>query len=311
MNAIYQDTLIEKKLANRIFLEKLNECEKFPKYIMIEPIDICNACCTMCNIGMHMNDASILRGGIMTMELFEKIICQIQPYSEWIEMISMYGRGESLLDPNLELKIKRLKEIGIKKIQLSTNTSLLSGERIEALFKNGLNDLRISIDSVRKKVFEKIRKGLTFEQVLENTESAIRIRNEKFPNIPIRIRAVDLPENLDEREEWLKFWQDRISDIDTAQFIAYTEKVAGKMGDVTLNWPCISPFSTLIIRSKGQINLCCADTIGEMEMGNILDDSIIRIWQGDKFRTIRRMHLEGIRDKIPMCRGCSVWRETK
>lgn len=40
MNMIYENTDMEKKLARRIFLENLKECEIFPKYIMIEPIDV-------------------------------------------------------------------------------------------------------------------------------------------------------------------------------------------------------------------------------------------------------------------------------
>ena len=51
MNMIYENTDMEKKLARRIFLENLKECEIFPKYIMIEPIDVCNARCVMCKIG--------------------------------------------------------------------------------------------------------------------------------------------------------------------------------------------------------------------------------------------------------------------
>lgn len=199
-------------MAQRIFLEELSECEKFPKYFEIEPIDICNARCFMCRAGGKNRN-----GNVMTMDLFEKIVNQMRPYAAWIEMVALTGRGESLLDRTLELKIKKLREIGIKQVQLSTNAALLNEERVENLFESGLNDLRISIDSIQKDIYERIR-GLKFDDVIKNTERAIEIRNRKFPDIPIRIRAVELPENENERTEWKEFWDERLSDIDRAHF---------------------------------------------------------------------------------------------
>lgn len=308
MDVIYKNTDEEKRLAKRIFINELAECEKFPKYIMIEPVDICNARCIMCNAGKHMKKDG---GNVMTMDLFENIVMQIQPYVEWIEMVTLVGRGESLLDKTLELKVKKLREIGIKRIQLSTNAALLNAGRTTGLFENGLNDLRVSIDSIRKDAFEKIRRGLVFEKVIENTEKAIQIRNERFPDVPIRIRAVELPENRDERDEWLKFWNQRLSGIDVAQFMPYSAKEAGEVDDITAVYPCISVFSTLVIRSLGQVNLCCADLLGEVELGNFKEASIAEIWQGEKFRSIRKMHLKGKRNKIALCQGCELWGETK
>lgn len=307
MDVIYRNSDTEKKLAKRIFLEELKQCENFPKYLELEPMDVCNAGCIMCKIGQ----AGKRGGKAMPMNIFENILTQLQPYAEWIEMIILIGRGEALLDKTLELKIKRLKEIGIKRIQVSTNAALLSEERAIGLFESGLNDLRISIDSIRKDVYEKIRRGLVFEQVIENTERAIHIRNERFPDIPIRIRAVELPENEDERSEWLDFWDKRLTNIDVAQFKPYSANEAGEAGDVTVKYPCISVFSTMVIRSMGQVNLCCADSLSEVDLGNVVDSSILEIWQGEKFNSIRKMHLNENRDKIALCRGCESWSETK
>ena len=300
----YHNTEVEKELGKRIFLKELSECEMFPKYLEIEPVDICNARCVMCKAGRHEKNG---RGNVMSMELFEKIVMQLQPYAQWIEMISLTGRGESLLDRTLESKIQKLKDIGIKQICVSTNAALLSEERVKSLFSSGLNDLRISIDSVRKTVYEKIR-GLNFDDVIRNSEMAIRIRNEMFPDIPIRIRAVELPENEGEREEWEAFWLQRISDIDIAHFLPYVANQMGETSDIIVKKPCISPFSTMIIRSKGQVDLCCVDfTYGEMELGNVQESTIIEIWRGEKLRIVRKMHLEGKRDEISLCRGCVAW----
>lgn len=204
-----------------------------------------------------------------------------------------------------------LRDIGIKRIQLSTNAALLTKERTKSLLESGLNDLRISVDSIHKEVYEKIRKRLKFEEVIQNTEDAIKIRNEEFPNIPIRIRAVELDENKNERDEWLAFWNKRLSGNDLAQFRPYNAAVAGESSEIDVEWPCISPFSTLAINSAGIVCLCCMDFFGKiMQFGNLNETSIVEIWRGEQFQKFRKLHLEGKRNQISICRNCTAWGET-
>lgn len=307
---MYKNSDVEKRLASRIFLEELRECEKFPKYIMLENINICNARCVMCGYVGHREDK--VDGQIMKMDLFEHIIEQIAPYADWVEMVTV-GGGEVLLDKSVDLKIKMLRDIGIKRIQLSTNASTLTQERTKSLLKSGLNDLRISIDSIHKEVYEKIRKGLKFEEVIKNTEDAIKIRNEEFPDIPIRIRAVELDENKSERDEWLEFWNKRLSDNDLAQFRPYNAAVGNESesSEIGVEWPCISPFSTLAITVVGTVCLCCADLIGRViQLGDLNESSIVEIWRGEQFQKVRKLHLEEKRNQISICRNCIMWDES-
>lgn len=297
----------KKDLAERIFLNDINECERFPKYIMIEPIFACNARCVMCGI---YNDGQT--GGtydpVMPMELFEKILDQIRPYANWIEMVILYGRGEPLLDKLLETRIKKLRDIGIKRVQVSTNVALLTEKRAKDLFASGLNDLRFSIDSIKKDVYESIRVGLNFEQVIENAKTAISIRDNNFPNCPIRIRAVAMTVNESEKQEWMDYWKRYLSGNDTAQFMEYSAHTAREK-DISdsRELPCVSPFSTLVIRHDGEMHLCCNDFFGEMVMGNVTNDAMVDIWTNNKFRKIREMHLKHKWSQISLCKNCTVW----
>ena len=204
----------------------------------------------------------------------------------------------------LEAKISRLKDIGIKHIQLSTNAELLNG-RTKELLESGVNDLRFSVDSVYKDRYEHIRKGLSFEKVIENIEEAINIRNSFYPDVPIRVRAVALEQNADEREEWMRFWKQRLRDSDKAEFIGYHPLHGEKDGGE--DWPCISVFSTMVIHSNGNVVLCCNDWEGNVCIGNVSSQSLIEIWRSEKLANIRRLHITGQRDAIRICRGCNVW----
>ncbi len=63
------------------------------------------------------------------------------------------------------------------------------------LFEAGLNDLRFSIDSINKETYEKIR-GIEFEQVMRNILNTFKIRNKQYPDVAIRIRLIEVEENM-------------------------------------------------------------------------------------------------------------------
>ena len=42
-------------------------------------------------------------------------------------------------------------------------------------------------------------------------------------------------------------------------------------------------------------------------MGNINEESIQGIWQGEKFEKIRNWHINSKRNNISICRGCDHW----
>ena len=132
---------IQKKMAERIFMEQLEECEKFPKYVEIEPTDRCNARCIMCTKSISQNE----HVSTISDALFDKIVNEIKEYADWIEWVTIQWMGEPLLDMQLEDRIRKLKSAGIKKVMLNTNASLLNAERCERLLNAGLDDLRMSM----------------------------------------------------------------------------------------------------------------------------------------------------------------------
>lgn len=298
---------VQIKLAQRIFMEKLEECEKFPKYVEVETTDRCNAQCPMCTKSISKNEHI----AVMEDALFEKIVDELRAYTDWIEGVTIQWMGEPLLDRNLEDRIRKLKEAGIKKVMLSTNASLLNENMCENLLVAGLDDLRMSIDSIKKETFQVVRRGLNYETVMENALNAIRIRDKVRPQTQIRIRMIDLKETHDEIKEWLKFWNEHLREGDLAQVMPqHTTALWNNNTAVREHWidePCVSLFSTAVISAQGRVGLCCIDTELDNEVGNINTSTIKEIWNGDKIKTYRKMHLDGRRNDIPLCRGCDCW----
>lgn len=296
------------KYAKRLFLENLEDCDYFPKYIHIETVDGCNSKCLMCPRSLdnkkkfeYMDDAT-----------FDRIVSELELYSDWIEMIILTGNGEPLLDVKLAERIKKLKMAGMKRVQFSTNASLLTEARIMELVDSGIDDLRVSLDGFTKETYEKIRRGLNYEIVKQNVLNLIEIREKMNWNVEFRFRMMELEENKAERKEWLDYWRGKLKDTDKIQFIPadpwgeYGLEERERNVSLFAKLPCISVFSSCSIGHDGRIRLCCYDMGQKCVIGDKMD-SIREVWQGSKFRNIRELHAKGLRNEIEICRGCSGW----
>ncbi len=66
---------------------------------------------------------------------------------------------------------------------------------------------------------------------------------------------------------------------------------------------CGHPFRTMVVRSTGDVVVCCEDYYSEGVVGNINDDTLTNIWMCDKFQEIRKNLLYWNRNMIP-CNKC-------
>ena len=192
--------LIDKELdfiCRRLDLENLADSSYFPKYFEIETVRACNAKCSMCTVHEWEN-----KNNRMDETLFKKISEEIEKYSSWIERVCLSRNGEPLLDNKLVERIKRFKDYGIKYTTFSTNASLLIEKKSIKLIESGLDDIRFSIDGITKETFENIRKGLNYEQVMNNCLRFIKLRNERGIKPMIQVRMVLQKENESEEEEF-------------------------------------------------------------------------------------------------------------
>ena len=250
---------------------------------------------------------------LMEDEVFDKILNELSRYNDWIEMICLNSDGEPLLDKKIALRIKKLKDIGIKRVNISTNGQLLTREKIRELLESGLDDIRISLDAFTKETFEKIRAGLNYDIVKRNVLNLIEMRNNANSDLEIRIRMVELEENIQEREAWLNFWQEKVGRTDKVQLMpmhTWSGKITEEKSENILFYadkPCIAVFSSFTVNYDGVVQLCDSDIEQQEVVGNVNDESIQSIWQGKRFEDLRDYHAYGKRNNIKICQGCDHW----
>lgn len=307
--SVYEENQYINILKNRIHLSNLDDCDIFPKFFTIETCNNCNARCVMCPKGLK----GTKKLEVMDDSIFNKIVVELELYKDWIEMVCLNSDGEPTLDKLLPDRIKKLKNIGIKKVNISTNGQLLEEKLAIDLIDSGLDDIRISIDAIEEDTYKKIRKGLDYQTVVENTKRLIKLRNKKHSNMEIRVRLVELEENKNERDEWLRYWSNIVSEQDKVQIMpahSWSGVVEEEEDEDIVFYsdkPCVSVFSSMAINYDGKIQLCDSDIEQKCILGDINEQGIKEIWVSKKFREIRQLHCSGRRNEISICRGCDHW----
>lgn len=287
------------------------ELDAFPKWFLIETVNTCNARCIMCGIDFDKKAKQIIDD-----DLYEKIIAEIAENNTRVERVTLALDGEPLIDKKLAARIKRVKAASIE-THISTNASLLNEKRSRQLIEAGLDKIYITIDSMKKDIYEQIRLRLDFDDVLKNTLDCIKLRNAAASPMMIRVQMVQQELNHSEADDFESYWAKILSPHDEVvvqkahNWGNAVEVMAFGDEDEINNVPCIAPFGTFVVLANGDARLCCMDVEDTYGLGNLRLQSIREVWQGSLMQAARDKHLAGKRADIPICDGCTLWRDDK
>ncbi|MBU3929172.1 radical SAM protein [bacterium] len=286
-----------------------------PKRLTIETVFGCNASCTMCIVDLPTKR----KKRIMPLGLSKYILDEMAPYKDNIQMLDFFGLGEPLLDPHLFERIKYAKGKGFRNIAISTNADLLNTEKQVELLDSGIDTVLFSVDGIKKKTHESIRKGVNFERVVKNCEDIIKLRDKENYKTRFVMRFIKQESNREEWPAFRKFWRAKLDGDKNDLIIIYDmHSWGGELlnKDVVVKTSGINPdiekkachhLENLIILSDGTVPLCSEDFLhGKYNFGNVTDSSPMEIFNADKFNKIRKAHSAGKKNTLELCKECTV-----
>ncbi len=68
---------------------------------------------------------------------------------------------------------------------------------------------------------------------------------------------------------------------------------------------CLSPWYNLTVNWNGAVSACCFRTDQPYDLGNLLEQSLDEVWQGEKYRRFRKALIHH-RGEVSVCRTCPV-----
>jgi len=298
---------LRRRISPSTPFSKLTE---FPRFFEIETVNACNARCPMCTIEDWSRHSPTMKD-----DLFNKIAAEIGERADEVIRVSLYRDGEPLLDKKLATRIAKLKQGGVRQVAISTNVSLLDEKKARELLEAGIDVVILSIDSLRKDIFESIRVRLDFDEVMENALRFIDLRNKLRPPAQIWVRMIRQQSNFNEWPEFEAFWTPKLKSHDRVNYhnlhnwgtqLQSFVPVAPSMEPYL---PCVALWSLMVIFANGDVPLCNVDYANKYPTGNVARDSIADVWQSHVMAERRRLHMDGRKADISICGGCNVWDE--
>jgi len=304
-------------------LERLRS--KVPHVFNIETTNHCNMTCIMCPRTTLMTRENQW----IDAAAFERVLDQIEPHSEvdinafWSfvkdsygitfdersenafyfyvvsRCVILHGYGEPLVDKNIVDRVQACTNRGIP-TYFSCVPANISVKRAESVMQAGLSVLKFSIDSLTDEDQQKIRgKHNNFEKAYRTMLDVIEMRDRKGYKTIIVPTMIALKEDDDAREMHRRF-MDMWKGYDVFAYVKSQDNRWYFEADERLKnrshyqqQYCEYPWTSMTVMADGSVVPCTQDYNCEMAMGNIAENTLEEIWNGENYRNLRHWHATG------------------
>lgn len=164
------------------YLKSWNNDLNYPVMFDFEIGSTCNFECIMCS-GEYSTSIRKNREGKSPYESpfednIELLVEQLQPFLPHLKEMRFLGGEPFLMKSLYKIWDSSIKVNPSIQLNVLTNASILN-DRIKKLLEEGNFKVSISIDSIKKKTFELIRKNGDFTKVMENTNYFMKLNSQK------------------------------------------------------------------------------------------------------------------------------------
>jgi radical SAM protein with 4Fe4S-binding SPASM domain len=274
-------------------------CPDFPDQVCIELTNMCNARCTIC-----ATPSMRRKKQIMHPDLFSKIVDECA--RRRVRNILPAAHGESLLVPGVLDYFRYIrKACPGTHVNLTTNGSKLSEDLSEAfLTENLLDSLIVSFDGADRETFERIRLGLSFEEVRKNVLHFLKRRKQLGKREPkVWIAMVSVPENSATRAGFADLWKDA-DEVRYSVYFNWGGKLENRWRSSNRVNFCERMYYYMTILVDGRVALCCFDSEADHAVGDVSNQGLHEVWNSPEFSKKRSLLYSRDFSKLTLCARC-------
>ena len=239
--------------------------------------------------------------GSMSLDLYKKIVDAAEGN---IEFLSLASRGEPLICRDFT----GMMEYSIGKflnLKVNTNASLMTESHCHALLCGGARTIVFSADAAEELQYSQLRVNGKLDRVLRNIERFQKIRETQYSSSSVisRVSGVLVEENQN-MESMKKLWGSLVDQISFVNYNPWENVYDSPLSHFSL--PCSDLWRRLFIWFDGTTNPCDTDYKSVLKVGNVKDQSIIKVWRNDHYELLRETHLSKQRNELFPCNQCVV-----
>lgn len=282
--------------------------DRFRK-VYVEIGNVCNLQCSFCPEVERKNTR-------LSGDELRNILIQVKPFTE---SVTFHLMGEPLAHPEFAEFVGIAGEVGLP-VEITTNATLLKGEKLEALLHPIVRQVNFSLQSYADNFPDK-----PLAPYLENIFAFCRRAFTERPDLYLNLRLWNLPQGTKEdllNEEILRLTESEFG-IEIKRRVDARLRKSKKLlnrlylhYDTRFQWPnakdpelrsrgtCQGTRSHLAIHADGTVVPCCLDKEANLPLGNIKEDSFAKIAMGPRAVAMRNGFESG-RLVEEFCRKCT------
>ncbi|WP_143315910.1 radical SAM protein [Clostridium sp. HBUAS56017] len=174
----------------------------FNSTVLVEPTNICNLKCVMCEARCTVEAGNEKVQYLMP----DQLDIMLSKLNGYISNVVFQGDCEPTLNPYLEGLVDVARKY-TEQVAIVTNGIMLTPERIDSLIANGVTWFALSIDDHREQIYNGIRKYSDFKKVEQNLDYLIKVRNERNNSIFIVTHKIVFEnDTIDSLKEYVKYF---------------------------------------------------------------------------------------------------------
>ncbi|MEK6845510.1 MAG: DegT/DnrJ/EryC1/StrS family aminotransferase, partial [Nanoarchaeota archaeon] len=316
----YQKEDVNEKLGRilgedfRKYRERFNKTQRyqetkfvpdFPLCLSLELVNRCNLNCVMCYKPHHSQPFAEL-----SLETIQKIADECK--KEGMPSLILGLGAETLIYPKAKEVLEIIRKSGVIDVFFGTNGVLLNDNIINAIFENQISRVEISLDAATPETYKKVRGYDLLPRIEANIEKLLeakKVRNSQLPVIRLCFVVMDI--NKHETQQFIDKWKDKADYIDFQRCVdcSKIDQEAKIDSEAIKNSFCSQPFYSLNIWGNGNVTPCCSFYGEKLVIGNIHQQSLKEIWEGEKMKVIREQILT--KRFNPTCQKCLYFRDNE
>ena len=281
---------------------------KLKRKLNFDVCTFCNHKCTFCS-----NPDSRTIKSQVSYDQYVKVMDNVTKYIHADE-IGLSAKGEVLVNKDLARIIEITKtKYNIPYTYISSNGALATEKVMLNLLESGLDSTKFSINAVTKEEYAKVHLSDDFELVIKNLKILIELKRTKYKQHKIFISSVT---NID-KETLKNTFKDILGEKDYMYIneifvykISYTSKFEEVKKDAQVTKKCSIPFDEIYINSDCTLGLCCKDYFDEISFGSLLETDFNELYNGDEFKTIKKMHTDSMFPDNHLCKNCLLFEDS-
>ncbi len=296
-----------------------------PTVFNVETTNYCNMTCIMCPRTTLMTRKNIW----IDDTVFERVLDQITPLATadledfwtfvrdrwnvryenpdenafYFHVVSrcliLHGYGEPLLDKRIVQRVQACTDRGIP-TYFSCVPANITVARCRAVMEAGLTVLKFSLDGLNDELQKKIRgKRNNFTKAFDTILEILEMKKREGLETVIVPTMIALSDDEDARamhRQFLDLWTGKdvfayVKSQDNRWY--FEENDAAENRSHYESQYCEFPWTSLTVMADGNVVPCTQDYDVEMVLGNVMEESLVDIWNGETYRNLRHWHVTG------------------